>query len=72
MIRLCRKKKIKILVLLKESWLSQGKAKVWDIIRNIEYDETSDKFPETIIRLLASIKSYVEKDMRRAQSMKIE
>ena len=72
MIRLCRKQKIKILVLLKESWFTAGKVKVWDIIRNTESDEALDKIHETITRVLNSIKSHVEKDIRRAQSNKIE
>jgi len=65
-IRTCRKQKIKLLVVLKESWHSQGRVKVWDVQKNMETDETLDRLTETLIRMLQIIKSHIEKDLRRA------
>ena len=39
---------------------------MWDIIRNTESDEQLDKINETLVRMLNSVRSHIEKDMRRA------
>jgi hypothetical protein len=38
---------------------------MWDIIRNTESDEPLDRITETLVRVLNSLKSHIEKDMRR-------